>query len=619
MEDIKLGSKLPTNMSRTFRKAANSLSDTLKKDPTVVEHAINQNWKMLYCTNSQHYYAVRIDGASTIQSGRSCIRKAYRIDHQTGQCTSESAFETDSGEEFFEFAVKEYSTPTAKVEAEMEVETLQQHQFSEDIVMNNGTPTVISIYYPGVPLTDLGGKTTHHISTLSFAQRADLIHQVAKQFFQFHHHPEGSKVIIDVKGANIIVHVGEGIEPKLYVIDFGSATNTKGASDKVKTGLSGMTDYAIAPEALELALKSRKGKIPITMNSGTVSSKSDVYALTAIIASLLGSSDPYENRHCHAVSQGYFDVGAISATFQHGFNLKGIFDRGTKLTFKLPNPDQNVGYFPVNKPVQTKDKILEEFGRTSRCYIRYKNHLIYKDGSTLKGHDRRIARLTQKLKEIPEAKQLSEDNLARLDSISGFERTEQGQGLQTFLEPKIRYFLKIMLESDPDNRPSSSNVYEFFKTVHQLCQVSEKQQCSSISSLPLEQHEQLRIVQLGLIKLELIHIGAWDEYIVPKLISSVSEQKSSVSAQKSRDDSSSIFLNLYKDKDYQIKYNLLSKYLDEFEKYSKEEIDKPPDWPKSFNFGTYTSDRLETFGVFSQSGTTMATASGTPIPALSLE
>lgn len=561
--------ELPKGYERMFRNAADALQKKHKADNSVVTHMIDgEPWMMVFCPDSSHYYAVQTDKVSTIESGKSCIRPGYRINPQSGEFECQT-LEGDE-QEFFTFAVKQYASIDSKDEAAIEVETFQQHQFGESLLTSDdGYPIVISIYFPGEPLTNLEGKTTNLIANLSFAERIDLINQLSTQYYQLHHHHSGGKIHIDVKGPNIIINAGPGVKPRARFIDFGSVRKIGDVSESIDTSISGMTPYAIPPEALQKAVEAQKGSLAMHAVGGSVSTKSDVYGLTAIFGSILGAKEPYKERHC-AFSRipGFIDVAALRDTMDKGFSIQNIFGIPPSLSFYFP-AQLTCGFYRVNTLAPIKEVVLRNI-QQDRCYIQYNNKLLYKDGGSLYGYDRQLRNTAQKTRDIKETETLSDFDLSRLDTIADYKRQTQGINVQSLLEPKIREFLQAMSNDDPAERPSSAMVREFFSTIHHMCQISES---GFFHGQALQPHEKHHALSLALLKLDLILLGAYEcGDLVPL---KPSENPETILCP---------IMGLYRSPEAASKFQSLTQFVADLKAFSLQQTEEFPAWPSDIMF-----------------------------------
>ena len=439
-------------------------------------YKIDENWQM-YLTDSNHYYAVQTDAARTITANTACIRKAYRIDPNTGNSLSQTLRDVGH-EEHFLFAVKRFDSPRRLEEAKIEAETLQQHQFAEPLLIDDsGCPIVISVYYPGLPLTQLETAQTQDIvKTLSFFQRIDLCYQLSKQYYHLHHHPDGAKLHIDVKGQNTIIYQGPSDERwRARLIDFGSVKRVEDATNPIPTTISGMTEYALAPEVISKPVEKNQPTWKMNLDSGSVSEKSDIYAFSAIVMSLLGASDPYQYRHVQQNATlntcGLYDIQTLKTAVTNDFSTTDIFNihERKKLNYHFSG-ESCCKFFKQEGLALTPKKVLETYATHQPCYIAYDNHLLYLEGNQVSGYARP---LRLKTLDIDNDKILTTDELARLDILSGYTRRHSGEPLQIRLQTAISSFLSSMTEPDPIQRPSSEEVYTFFKTVYAMCHLSE--------------------------------------------------------------------------------------------------------------------------------------------------
>ncbi len=499
-------------------KAAAQLQQERKRDPHVMSYIVSKTCTLLFCSSSEHFYAVATNSANTIQSGKSCIRKAYRFDPQSGTPLSQTLKHGLAKQTFSEFAVKEYTGRDDTAEATIEVETFQQHQFAEELLVDaNGHPIVISIFFPGVPVTSLDGKTAPSLSKHGFLQQLDLCYQLAEQYFKLHHHPSAPKIHVDVKGQNTIVypiHDDTGTSYHLKLIDFGSVRKLSHPDEQVTTSLLGVTDYAVAPEVIATAQTANRGSVSISEITGTLSTKSDVFSMAAIMASLFRVDTPYSRR---LPARNTFnitrceDLPQLALALEQPFDFSGLFDSSTGITYRFP--DRNgVRFIRCAGSAPDKANVLAQEEKNKPCYVCYDNYLLYVEGSTVFGYDKRLNRPQVITQDYTDNKLLSADALTRLDGIIGYQRRGSGERLQDALQSRIKDFLTQMAAFEPSQRPTSSEVFAFFKTAYQLAVLAETStDCFSHNpTARLNPQTVLRTLRCGLIKLDLIYLGASD-------------------------------------------------------------------------------------------------------------
>lgn len=491
--------ELPVDMKSKFWRAINWWMRS--EDIT---YKIDENWQIYFCKDSNHYYGVQTDAASTITANTACIRKAYRIDPNTGNFLSEKL--TDEGnEEHFIFVVKRFDSPDRIAEAQVEQETLQQHQFAEPLIFvgDEQNPVVISIYYPGLPLTK--SDTTHtqdFIKTLTFVERVDLCYQLAKQYYNLHHHKDGAKLHIDVKGQNTMVYQLSDGRWRSRLIDFGSVKRVENAQAFVPSSIAGMTSYAIAPEVIS---KVKSAMCIMDKETGEISGKTDVYAFSAIVMSLLGATNPYNDRHIpQNAPPGFIDIVALKKIVSAKFKSDDLFQQAT-LNYHFSGQIQC--YFKrIVGPAPNPQQVLETQKTHKTCYLAYDNYLLYKDGERIFGYTRPLRNIDKAVGHLKNDSEISVDEMVQLDHLSGYRREKNGHALQTFLETCISNFITLMHDDNPVQRPCSQEVYWFFKTVFAMCYLSEYEfdffdgSKTQKSTNEIECHLKLMLLQLELIR-----------------------------------------------------------------------------------------------------------------------
>jgi hypothetical protein len=555
--------ELPQGMKSTFKRAIASLGAKHQKKNTITSLTINENWTVYLSAQTMHYYAVQTDAASTITANTACIRKAYRIDPATGNYLSERLHD-EGEEEHFTFAVKRYDSSGGQADAAIEVETLQQHQFAEPLftVGESQCPVVISIYYPGQPLTKLEtAETQGTIKELTFMERIDLCYQLAKQYYSLHHHPDGAKLHIDVKGQNTIIYRQPGdTRWRARLIDFGSVKRVKDAQQPVPTTIAGMTEYAIAPEVISQAIAARSATWPRNRPSGSVSERSDVYAFSAIIMSLLGATSAYEKSHVQQKNYlEHYDIAALQRGVSQGFTSKGMFtfNEQAKLSFHFSG-QVRCAYKRMPGLAPDKATVLG-IPDTKPCYLAYDNHLLYLDGTTVYGYGRTLRNLDKALAGIENCACLSPDMLAQLDKLTAYPRKNTGAPLQICLQEHIKRFLDLMSHKEPNERPSSMQVYSFFKTVYAMCHLSESH-CNLFDQEQTKKSPQTIERQLKLMQLQL-------QWIEEGLCDATTLTVMGATPEQDTHYQLAAFDLLTEQMDFQGHYDALRRYIDELKKY----------------------------------------------------
>lgn len=572
---------LPKKKLSSFLSAISSLRKAHEKNNEVIRTEVDSNWYILYCKDSEHYYAVQKDGASTITSGKSCIRPAYRVNPDTRRFDYQELAD-EPGTRHYKFAVKEYTSAASLEEAIIEVNTFELLQFVEPIVTKDGKPTVVSVYFAGKPLTDLSGNTTSLLSSASFIDRLSLITKIMQQYLTLHTSDEQPRLHIDVKGQNIIINVGNDTEPQGRLIDFGSVLRMENQPKPVDTKISGMTNYAIAPEAIA---KIDEGISYISAGdiSGSATTKSDIYNLVAVFASILGESAPYANRHCTINDiPGSFNIAAIRQSIANGFKLDGLFSFSKKLDFHLP--DETTIYFfrKIAELAPVKDKVLEAAdGRSG--YFQYANYLLYVENGNVYGYHQKIRNLAGKAAAIEANEDLKIDRLSGLDELSGYRRKNTGLALQYILEQEIRSFLETMEMEDPEKRPDTKETFCFFDTIRRIAYLAEQGNDPENPDKTLNAEQVTKAIKLLLSKIKLINFGLGEQPIIPYSTPITDDTKFFTILDYN-------FFNLIYDDNFSTHYQLLDDYVNALITYldtdvgSDDEILSQPEWPSALTF-----------------------------------
>jgi len=397
----------------------------------------DNSWTLIFCPQSKNYYAINMARAECITSGVSYIRPAYRINPNTGNPEKVALnregkpFLPGADPKFRKFAVKIFNgDKNRNIElAKNEGEALAAHQFFDWTLSEQGQPVIIMDFYPGDTISDISGMPNHPVlDRLSLKSRLNLIFQICNQFYEMHSQKNNKKSSIhaDVKGSNILVHIVDNETVNARVIDFGSTKEL--VDSQAKTGLFGLTTSAIPLEAISTA-----GKRYISGDgpTGFLTSKSDVYSLGPVFASLLGATDPYVHRRGELRnSEGFFDMTYLDGQIQSGFNFDGALNNTIpELSFKLRCGSQSCAFTKFFNPdpevkVEAPNDItiLNDYRIPKLGYVLYNDQFLYVDKSKNKifGRDS-----TNKLK--PFAKKVA--SLCQIE-IADRKNKSQKQSLQ---------------------------------------------------------------------------------------------------------------------------------------------------------------------------------------------
>lgn len=563
-------SELPKKNLKLFLNAISDLEYAHNKNNNILRKNINRNWYILYCKASDHYYAVQKDSASTITSGNSCIRPAYRVNPKTKQFDYE-VLGDEPNTRHYKFAVKEYTKPSSSEEAHTEFSVFNSLQFAENIIIQDGKPTLISIYFAGEPLTDIRGNTTPLLNHASFIDRLTLIDQIMEQYLLLHNADGAPRLHIDVKGQNIIVNVGEGIQPQARLIDFGSVLSMTEKSIPVATTISGMTSYAIAPDAISDVDPTISYRLA-DVASGKVTTKSDIYNLVAVFASILGERQPYANRHCNISDLlGSFNIAAIRQSIANGFKTDGLFSFNKKLDFHLPNEEATYFFRKKTRPAPIKSTVIADANGLSG-YFQYENHLLYVENDQVYGYHIKIRGLNKKIAGFQESEVLKVHDLCDLDTLSGYHRKNTGMLLQNILEQEIRVFLEAMGSVDPAKRPDTQETYCFFNTILRIANLAEYGKDPKHSDENFSADQVTKAIKLLLCQIQLINLGLGEHEIIPS--STPINAKTKFNKIVDYD-----FFNLIYDDQFTMHYELLNNYITKINDRLNDDKLPQPEWP----------------------------------------
>lgn len=440
-------------------------------------------WTIIYCPASDSYYAMSMASGRAIMSGSSAIRPAYRIDSKTGKPESvarrsdHKALLSGTDNEPRLFAVKIFSGDKAvnKISAQNEAEALAQHQFAELTTAPDGQPLIISDFYPGQTLCDTAGKPNKKLlDALTIQDRLALILQVANQYCEIHHIRKNGKtawIHADVKGSNIVVHAPKNGAKNAWVIDFGSGKRLEENTDKVSTGLLGLTPNAIPPEVLDSA---SNRYVQLDDPTGSLSRQSDIYALGAVFAAMLGASNPYARRQENISTGDGYDLAVLQQQIEEGFDFQGLLEGdNNKIPGYLQRDVACAFINRVEEEAPNSKTILEDESLPSLGYILYKDQLLYIDKSKAKVFNRKntkpveFKRSIAEIKKIETTHQLKIDELNLINSQSN-RGNESKQSIDELASPLMKDFICQMVDKNPANRPSIDEVQQFFAVVNKL-------------------------------------------------------------------------------------------------------------------------------------------------------
>ncbi len=314
--------------TRNFKSTITKLARRVRENPQY-SHSTqlgegDASWTVFYCPPTKHYYAMNMASGECIHSSISSIYPAYRIDPKTGDVEMSAADKPRL------FAVKVFTGNKMqnKEMAKNEVEALKKNQFVELSYSAKGQPMIIMDYHPGEPLCATNGEPNHALlKPLSLAQRLTLIFQIADQYndiqrkFGLH---------VDVKGANIVIHVAKNGTVNARVIDFGSSKKFSAEQISVPTGLMGLTPYTIPPEAVET---NNNAYLPTDDNiiCGFLNRKSDIYGLGGVFATILGATNPYHYRQARIIApNNFFAMQVLDTQINAGFDFSGMLNNSIK-------------------------------------------------------------------------------------------------------------------------------------------------------------------------------------------------------------------------------------------------------------------------------------------------
>ncbi len=204
-------------------------------------------------------------------TGTVCV--AHRINPKTG-IQAKSAV-----------AVKVLSESRRK-EIENEVRIQSQYHKTEPIVEANGKIYVVTEKIPGKTITNDSGAISQDLLKFDLDQRVHLITSLLARLSELHHTTPssgGAIVHADLKGANLLYSMDNDNKPIASPIDFGESMAleyTQELQVQSAEGVRGTPDY-IAPEIF---------------NGKVYSAKSDIYAITATVAMILGEPETLKNK-----------------------------------------------------------------------------------------------------------------------------------------------------------------------------------------------------------------------------------------------------------------------------------------------------------------------------------
>lgn len=505
-----------------------------------------KGWLLIYCPSKNpheegRYYAASLASGKTISSTQSSIRQAYRIDPITGEVEYHPSIgerATNADEEKGAprvFAVKDFSSPELKQKAENEARALGRHQFVDYSFDELGRPIVISDFYPGGTICDDEGKPNQALlKNLSLKDRVFLILQIANQYYAMQKHST-PHIHVDIKGPNVIVNPPNDVDgsQNAYLIDFGSVKEL-GNEGTVETSLSGLTACAVPFEAVNKLITlgerisgDRKERV-LEINerfadetqvfsnaSGTLSGKSDVYAMAPIFASLLGAESPYRYRMGEIRTvDGKIDLQVVGQQILIGFDYRGVLDSLPEVKFSFAS-EKDCAFKNLHDEEAPNDNwILEKqkYGEENfEGYILFKDQLLFVDKQNKKvlgrkserGYLRDFEAKCQGWAALESTDSLEKDVLSQLvEYTPGF--TPGSVRIEDLLKENVTAFLNRMSDLDESNRPDIEIVLQYFTSLSKILVLAS---CDARSK---GNHDFEREIQVNLLKLNCLFYNAWD-------------------------------------------------------------------------------------------------------------
>lgn len=486
--------------TRNFKSAIEKLARLVSENP---QHSHSSHfgkgdssWTVFYCPQTKHYYAMNMASGECIQSSISSIYRAYRIDPKTGDAVTSAA---DNRPHLFAVKVFTGNKMQNKEMAKNETEALRENQFADLTYSAKDQPMIIMDYHPGEPLCATNGEPNHALlKPLSLAQRLTLIFQIADQYndiqrkFGLH---------VDVKGSNIVIYVAQNGTVKSRVIDFGSSKKLSAEQVSVPTGLMGLTPYTIPPEAVEA---NNNAYLPIDDNiiSGFLNSKSDIYGLGAVFASILGATNPYQDRQARIIApNNFFSMQVLEKQIDAGFNFTGLLNgRIKKLSFGIRVSSQACGFRNLSTIEAPNDKTIFQLKLPELCYVLYQDQLLYIDKTKIFGRKNTkpvpFKKSVENILTIENTDELAEHHLRLCASMANFHSYDE-KPLDDLLKPLIEIFLEQMVAKDHSQRPSMEEVLRFFTITNRLDPIISTKNTSSRDTI--ERHINIALLQLNLI------------------------------------------------------------------------------------------------------------------------
>lgn len=460
----------------------------------------DNRWTLFYCPQTEHYYAINQASAECIQSSISSIHPAWRIHPETGEPL------ISAGGKPRLFAAKVFTGNKLQNQemAKNETEGLKENEFADLTCSAKGQPVIIMNYHPGEPLCLTNGEPNHKLlKPLSLAQRFSLIFQISDQYSDIQ---KKNRLHVDVKGANIVVHVAEDGTVSARVIDFGSSRKLSEIQDSVETGLMGLTPYAIPPEAVE---NNDKAYLPAAENiiSGFLNTRSDIYGLGPVFALILGATNPYQYRQERIIApNNFFSMQLLAKQIHAGFNFTGLLNAGIKkFAFGIHVGERACGFRNFSKKEAPNDKSILQLNLPEFCYLLYQDQLLYTDKTKVFGRKntkpRSFRASVENILPIKSTNTLTPHDLQMCRRIVNFHSHDEKQ-LDDILQPLIGIFLEQMVSKDYRQRPAIAEVLRFFTIINRWDWVTSKENGFSRSAIEQQIH-------IDLLQLNLIIFKAW--------------------------------------------------------------------------------------------------------------
>lgn len=361
-----------TRASINFQSELEKFKQDLAQDPNLRTRLIEKEhflWELFYMHSAgdgkkpdSEFYIIN----KTQVLGSGALGKVYgaypvRIENELGIKT----------EKIFQPAVNLNSPPPCIVKKirsgecfneqmiMMEVAILAEH-YKTDIVQHINTAAsdsdsdeyfIFTEYVPGRPLICDRAQWVHPgVATLTLIQRLNLIVQLALQLNGFHHAriKRNAYAHFDIRGDNVLLDISNIEKISISLIDFGNALffNNDDSAELYIGRRGGMYTY-FPPEYLDK-------KIGL---------KQDSYALTPLIAVLLGSKTPFSLKEKASGGEGFWRLkNKPVKTAQEIKRFKEKIEAQIKAPYALEDMlDEEV--YPPQYPCEVRQLIIDFVSR----------------------------------------------------------------------------------------------------------------------------------------------------------------------------------------------------------------------------------------------------------------